>query len=221
MSLQTGGRRIQDSDRSPSAASKMSPACSSMPASSRPRELHELRRHELAARPRTARQVSRPQMGLRHRAIPSSIPTARNPSRGPNRTRGNSGPMCAITSSTFTSKTLPGTRPRTTRITIGRRRGTEGARHPQDALARGYDAGLSLEPHMVVVFHDAQSKACSDEACARTTSNMAGGWRRWSVRSRRNWPLRRECNCRWRNLNCRFANPLTHFPGTHRAEPDS
>ena len=28
----------------------------------------------------------------------------------------------------------------------------------QDALARGYDAGLSIEPHMVVVFHDAQSK---------------------------------------------------------------
>lgn len=29
----------------------------------------------------------------------------------------------------------------------------------QDAVARGYSAGLSLEPHMVVVFHDAQSKA--------------------------------------------------------------
>src|SRR5438552_13827405 len=33
-----------------------------------------------------------------------------------------------------------------------------------DALARGYDGGLSLEPHMVVVFHDAQSKASSEEA---------------------------------------------------------
>jgi len=29
----------------------------------------------------------------------------------------------------------------------------------QDAFARGYDAGLSIEPHMVVVFHDAHSKA--------------------------------------------------------------
>jgi sugar phosphate isomerase/epimerase len=34
----------------------------------------------------------------------------------------------------------------------------------KDALARGYDAGLSLEPHMVVVFHDAQSKANNDDA---------------------------------------------------------
>ncbi|MBU6401026.1 MAG: sugar phosphate isomerase/epimerase, partial [Verrucomicrobia bacterium] len=29
----------------------------------------------------------------------------------------------------------------------------------EDALARGYDAGLSIEPHMVVVFHDAHSRA--------------------------------------------------------------
>jgi sugar phosphate isomerase/epimerase len=29
----------------------------------------------------------------------------------------------------------------------------------KDALARGYDAGISIEPHMVVVFHDAHSKA--------------------------------------------------------------
>src|SRR5215813_2514856 len=28
----------------------------------------------------------------------------------------------------------------------------------KDAVARGYDAGISIEPHMVVVFHDAQSK---------------------------------------------------------------
>lgn len=28
-----------------------------------------------------------------------------------------------------------------------------------DAFARGYDAGISIEPHMVVVFHDAGSKA--------------------------------------------------------------
>ena len=29
----------------------------------------------------------------------------------------------------------------------------------KDALARGYDGGISLEPHMVVVFHDAKAKA--------------------------------------------------------------
>ena len=29
----------------------------------------------------------------------------------------------------------------------------------KDAFARGYDAGISIEPHMVVVFHDASSKA--------------------------------------------------------------
>ena len=33
----------------------------------------------------------------------------------------------------------------------------------KDALARGYDAGISIEPHMVVVFHDANSKA-NDES---------------------------------------------------------
>jgi len=34
----------------------------------------------------------------------------------------------------------------------------------RDALARGYDAGISIEPHMVVVFHDAQSQAGSEAA---------------------------------------------------------
>ena len=34
----------------------------------------------------------------------------------------------------------------------------------QDAFARGYDAGISIEPHMVVVFHDAQSKAGNEAA---------------------------------------------------------
>src|SRR5438876_1594908 len=33
----------------------------------------------------------------------------------------------------------------------------------KDAFACGYDAGISIEPHMVVVFHDAHSKA-NDEA---------------------------------------------------------
>lgn len=37
----------------------------------------------------------------------------------------------------------------------------------QDALARGYDAGLSIEPHMVVVFHDAHSKSANEEAMRR------------------------------------------------------
>jgi sugar phosphate isomerase/epimerase len=32
-----------------------------------------------------------------------------------------------------------------------------------DALARGYDGALSLEPHMVVVFHDAQSKTTNED----------------------------------------------------------
>ena len=32
----------------------------------------------------------------------------------------------------------------------------------QDAFARGYDAGISIEPHMVVVFHDAASMANDD-----------------------------------------------------------
>jgi sugar phosphate isomerase/epimerase len=35
----------------------------------------------------------------------------------------------------------------------------------RDALAGGYDAGISIEPHMVVVFHDATSKA--DDATTR------------------------------------------------------
>jgi len=35
----------------------------------------------------------------------------------------------------------------------------------QDALATGYDGGISIEPHMVVVFHDAGSKA-NDAATA-------------------------------------------------------
>src|SRR2546425_1937274 len=34
----------------------------------------------------------------------------------------------------------------------------------QDAFARGYDAGISIEPHMVVVFHDAQSKTNNEAA---------------------------------------------------------
>jgi len=34
----------------------------------------------------------------------------------------------------------------------------------EDALARGYDAALSIEPHMVVVFHDAHAQAANGEA---------------------------------------------------------
>lgn len=37
----------------------------------------------------------------------------------------------------------------------------------KDAFARGYDAGISIEPHMVVVFHDAGSKVTNDaDVCA-------------------------------------------------------
>jgi sugar phosphate isomerase/epimerase len=32
----------------------------------------------------------------------------------------------------------------------------------RDAFVRGYDAGISIEPHMVVVFHDASSKSNDD-----------------------------------------------------------
>lgn len=34
----------------------------------------------------------------------------------------------------------------------------------KDAFARGYDAGISIEPHMVVVFHDANAQASNDDA---------------------------------------------------------
>jgi sugar phosphate isomerase/epimerase len=34
----------------------------------------------------------------------------------------------------------------------------------KDAFARGYDAGISIEPHMVVVFHDANAKVVSEDA---------------------------------------------------------
>jgi sugar phosphate isomerase/epimerase len=37
----------------------------------------------------------------------------------------------------------------------------------KDALLRGYDAALSIEPHMVTVLHDAQAKASSEEALRR------------------------------------------------------
>ncbi len=34
----------------------------------------------------------------------------------------------------------------------------------KDAFARGYDAGISIEPHMVVVFHDTPAQANNEEA---------------------------------------------------------
>jgi len=34
----------------------------------------------------------------------------------------------------------------------------------KDAFARGYDGGISIEPHMVVVFHDANSKSKTSDA---------------------------------------------------------
>ena len=36
-----------------------------------------------------------------------------------------------------------------------------------DALAHGYTGGLSLEPHMVVVFHDAESKTSNEAAMSK------------------------------------------------------
>src|SRR4029079_7349280 len=35
----------------------------------------------------------------------------------------------------------------------------------KDAFARGYNGGISIEPHMLVVFHDAASKADDDAMC--------------------------------------------------------
>lgn len=37
----------------------------------------------------------------------------------------------------------------------------------QDAFARGYDAGISIEPHMVVVFHDVQAKTNNEAEMLR------------------------------------------------------
>jgi sugar phosphate isomerase/epimerase len=34
----------------------------------------------------------------------------------------------------------------------------------KDAVAHGYDAGLSIEPHMVTVFHDAQARTSNEDA---------------------------------------------------------
>lgn len=33
----------------------------------------------------------------------------------------------------------------------------------KDAIGRDYDSGISLEPHMVVVFHDAPARAGDDD----------------------------------------------------------
>jgi sugar phosphate isomerase/epimerase len=37
----------------------------------------------------------------------------------------------------------------------------------KDAVARGYDAGISIEPHMVNVFHDPNAKTAPASAAAR------------------------------------------------------
>jgi sugar phosphate isomerase/epimerase len=37
----------------------------------------------------------------------------------------------------------------------------------KDAMVRGYDAGLSIEPHMVSVFHDPNAKATNQDAARR------------------------------------------------------
>ena len=54
--------------------------------------------------------------------------------------------------------------PRPNRIDIGLIKGVDHVRDIlQDAIANGYDAGLSIEPHMAVVFHDADSEANEDD----------------------------------------------------------
>jgi sugar phosphate isomerase/epimerase len=42
----------------------------------------------------------------------------------------------------------------------------------KDAFSRGYDAGISIEPHMVVVFHDANSKTNNEDAMREILSTM-------------------------------------------------
>jgi sugar phosphate isomerase/epimerase len=37
----------------------------------------------------------------------------------------------------------------------------------RDALSRGYSGAISIEPHMVVVFHDSQSKASSTDEMSK------------------------------------------------------
>ena len=37
----------------------------------------------------------------------------------------------------------------------------------RDALARGYSGGVSIEPHMVVVFHDVTSKSASEDGARK------------------------------------------------------
>jgi hypothetical protein len=44
----------------------------------------------------------------------------------------------------------------------------------KDAFARGYDAGISIEPHMVVVFHDANVKAASEDAARENYVEYGG-----------------------------------------------
>jgi sugar phosphate isomerase/epimerase len=44
-----------------------------------------------------------------------------------------------------------------------------------DARARGYNLGVSIEPHMVVVFHDANSKGKGDEKATRANFVEYGG----------------------------------------------
>ena len=72
-------------------------------------------------------------------------------------TRGNSGRISAITSRTFTSSDA---------ISCAAEKRLRDYQYPghgqgrvrdilKDALARGYNAGISIEPHVAAVFHDA------------------------------------------------------------------
>ena len=95
---------------------------------------------------------------------PSSTPTDPSPSPGPNRIHGSIGKTSAN-----------GHRPHPhQRLHLGGRENDADYTFPgegdgrvrdilQDAIANGYDAGISIEPHMAVVFHDADSEANEDD----------------------------------------------------------
>lgn len=60
---------------------------------------------------------------------------------------------------TSTSRMRVGAMPRMTPTITGRERGWCGGANLEDACRRGYSGALSIEPHMVAVFHDASGVA--------------------------------------------------------------
>ncbi len=49
----------------------------------------------------------------------------------------------------------------------------------RDALARGYDGGISIEPHMVSVFHDARRQSAADAAKRRNFAEYGRRVEKW------------------------------------------